>query len=109
MDGKLVLDRVAGHIQGRSHRRSEPADQPPAAYDPRDPVVNLERQALKLAVQRPALLGPAFDAMGSEVFTAPAHRSVRELIAACGGVATAGPVRAWVERLLGGAPNDNAR
>src|SRR6266699_774565 len=81
----------------------------PAGYDPADPVVNLERQALKLAIQRPALLGPAFDGMGSDVFTAPAHRSVRELIAACGGVATAGPVREWVERLLGAAPNDNAR
>jgi DNA primase len=80
-----------------------------AGYDPSGPVVNLERQALKLAIQRPALLGPAFDGMGSDVFTAPAHRSVRELIAACGGVATAGPVREWVERLLEAAPNDNAR
>jgi DNA primase len=83
--------------------------QAPAGYDPSDPVVNLERQALKLAIQRPALLGPAFDGMGSEVFSAPTHRSVRELIGACGGVATAGPVREWVERLLGAAPNDNAR
>jgi DNA primase len=83
--------------------------QPPAGYDPTDPVVNLERQALKLAIQRPALLGPAFDGMGSDVFTAPTHRSVRELIGACGGVATAGPVREWVERLLDAAPNDNAR
>jgi DNA primase len=72
-------------------------------------VINLERQALKLAVQRPALLGPAFDGMGADVFTAPAHRAVRELIAACGGVAGAGQVREWVERLLAIAPNDNAR
>jgi len=81
----------------------------PAGYDPADPVVNLERQALKLAVQRPALLGPAFDGLGADIFTAPAHRAVRELIAACGGVAGAGPVREWVERLLAAAPNDNAR
>jgi DNA primase len=83
--------------------------QAPAGYDPSGPVVNLERQALKLAIQRPALLGPAFDGMGSDVFTVPTHRSVRELIGACGGVATAGPVREWVERLLAAAPNDNAR
>jgi DNA primase len=81
----------------------------PVSYDPADPVVNLERQALKLAVQRPALLGPAFDGMGPDVFTAPAHRAVRELMAACGGVSKAGPVREWVDRLLAAAPNDNAR
>jgi len=72
-------------------------------------VINLERQTLKLAIQRPALLGPAFDGMGAEVFTAPAHRAARELIAGCGGVATAGPVREWIDRLLAAAPNDNAR
>ena len=72
-------------------------------------MINLERQTLKLAIQRPALLGPAFDGMGAEVFTAPAHRAARELIAGCGGVATAGPVREWIDRLLAAAPNDNAR
>jgi len=78
-------------------------------YDPSDPVVNLERQALKLAIQRPALLGPAFDGMGPDTFTAPQHRAVRQLIVGCGGVATAGPVREWIDRLLGAAPNDTAR
>ena len=78
-------------------------------YDPRDPVVNLERQVLKLAIQRPALLGPAFDAIGADSYSAPAHRGVRDLIAGRGGVATAGPVRGWVDRLLAAAPNDAAR
>ena len=80
-----------------------------AGYDPADPVINLERQVLKLAIQRPALLGPAFDSMGPDAFTAPQHRAVRELIAGCGGVATAGLVREWIDRLLGAAPNDTAR
>jgi DNA primase len=34
---------------------------------------------------------------------------VRALIAGRGGVATAGPVREWIDRLLGAAPNDTAR
>ena len=72
-------------------------------------IINLERQVLKLAVQRPALLGPAFDALSADVFTAPAHRAVSELIAGCGGVAAAGPVREWADRLIGAAPNDAAR
>jgi DNA primase len=81
----------------------------PVAYDPHDPVINLERQVLKLAIQRPALLGPAFDGLGTEAFTASAHQAVRELIAGCGGVAAAGPVRDWIDVLLGAAPHDNAR
>jgi DNA primase len=89
-----------------------PAAQDPGAlagYDPGDPVINLERQVLKLAIQRPALLGPAFDGMSPEVFTSPPHRAARELIAGCGGVAAAGPAREWVNRLLSAAPNDVAR
>ena len=133
MDEEMVLQRIAEHIAtGRGRKpgdkpgdkrggqpgartSSDGADQDAggavraAPYDPLDPVINLERQALKLAIQRPALLGPAFDGMGAEVFTAPAHRAVRELIAGCGGVATAGPVREWIDRLLAAAPNDNAR
>jgi DNA primase len=72
-------------------------------------VINLERQVLKLAIQRPGLLGPAFDGLDGEAFTATAHRAVRDLIAECGGVGQAGPVREWVERLLGAAPSDAAR
>ena len=101
----------AGGASGAAaaHGEGKPGRNGPVGYDPADPVTNLERQALKLAMQRPALLGPAFDGMGADVFTAPAHRAVRELIGACGGVAGAGPVREWVGRLLAAAPNDNAR
>jgi len=75
----------------------------------RDPIVNVERQALKLAIQRPALCGPAFDELPSAVFTIPAHAAVCDLIAANGGVASAGSAREWSERLRAAAPNDNAR
>ncbi len=79
------------------------------AYNASDPVVNLERQVLKLAVQRPALCGPAFDTLDAGDFSAPVHDAVRELIAGCGGVAAAGPAREWAGRLIGAAPNDRAR
>jgi DNA primase len=72
-------------------------------------VVNVERQALKLAIQRPALCGPAFDELPSTIFTVPAHAAVCELIAEVGGVASARSVREWAERLRTAAPNDNAR
>jgi DNA primase len=79
------------------------------AYDEDDPVVNVERQALKLAVQRPALCGPAFDELGAGTFTIPAHAAVRALIAARGGVSGVGSAREWAEQLRAAAPDDHAR
>jgi DNA primase len=80
-----------------------------AGYDPSDPVVQVEREALKLAVQRPGLCGPEFDALGAEAFTAPAHAAVFRLIAESGGTSMAGGGREWAARLRDEAPNDRAR
>ena len=80
-----------------------------ARYDPGDPVINVEREALKLGVQRPALCGPVFDALGAASFTAPVHAAVFELIAGCGGTGAAAGGREWAERLRGAAPDDRAR
>ncbi len=80
-----------------------------SSYDLSDPVANLERQALKLAVQRPGLCGPAFDALDADDFTLPVHAAMRDLIAGCGGVAGAGAARQWAERLRAAAPSDAAR
>ena len=116
MDENLVLNRIGAHIPGgASGGRHRPAPVPAprvpetAVYDPSDPVTSLERQVLKLALQRPALLGPAFDGLTVDVFTAPSHRAVRDLVAGCGGVASAVSPREWVEMLLDSAPHDNAR
>jgi DNA primase len=78
-------------------------------YDTNDPVIQLEREVLKLAVQRPALCGPAFDALGAESFTAPVHASVFGLITRCGGAGSAAGGREWAEQLLAAAPDDRAR
>ena len=68
-------------------------------YDLADPVIQVEREALKLAVQRPALCGPAFDVLGPAAFTAPPHAAVRELIDGCGGARGAAGAQEWVARL----------
>ena len=79
-------------------------------YDLSDPVVLVEREALKLAVQRPALCGPEFDALGADAFTAPVHGAVFTLIAACGGTASGGGTpREWAARLREQAPNERAQ
>ena len=83
-----------------------PAERP---YDRHDPVLRVEREALKLAVQWPALIGPEFDTLGAAAFTVPAHAAVFGLIDTCGGVGTAGRARDWVAALLETAPDDRVR
>ena len=81
----------------------------PVPYDLADPVIQVEREALKLAVQRPALCGPAFDVLGPAAFTAPPHAAVRELIDSCGGARGAAGVQEWVARLRDAARDDQIR
>jgi DNA primase len=80
-----------------------------APYNPADPVIQVEREALKLAVQRPALCGPAFDVLGPSAFTALPHAAVRELIDGCGGARGAASAQEWVARLRDAAPDDQVR
>ena len=91
-----------GPEAGGSHAEQVP-------YDLGDPMIQVEREALKLAVQRPALCGPAFDVLGPAAFTAPPHAAVRELIDGCGGARGAAGVQEWVARLRDAAPNDQIR
>jgi DNA primase len=130
MDERFVLARVRQHGSssrpgGVSRMRSENSSaaqngngqrrgngQDPAAerpYDRSDPVLRVEREALKLAVQWPALCGPEFDALGAAAFTVPVHAAVAGLIAGRGGVVSAGRARDWVAALLEAAPDDRAR
>ena len=108
--GQQAGGQVSGQRGGQNGpaRPTERAD--PLRYDLRDPVIQIEREALKLAVQRPALCGPVFDELGVAAFTAPPHAAVFDVIAACGGAgrAAAGG-REWAERLRGAAPDDQVR
>jgi DNA primase len=130
-DPELILARIAGHLPGRRPRTGGPRratgldDEQESGsgqhgpfgkknqevpYDPGDPVVQLERQVLQLAVQHPGLCGPEFDALGVSAFSVPVHQAVFALIAACGGTAGArGSVREWAARLREEAPNERAQ
>src|SRR6266700_3689108 len=112
MDERFVLTRVRAHAgdtgparrrAGQDRRQPSRGEQPGSfgangdgrgnggpPYDLADPVVVVEREALKLAVQRPALCGPEFDALGADAFIAPVHRAVFTLIAECGGTTSGG-------------------
>jgi DNA primase len=66
-------------------RNGGPPGRDAGSYRPGDPVVQVEREALKLAVQCPGLSGPAFAALGPEAFTVPVHGRVFRLICECAG------------------------
>ena len=136
MDERFVLARVRAHAgdtgngrrrSGQDRKREDRGEQPGSfgtngtenggprgaggqPYDLGDPVVLVEREVLKLAVQRPALCGPEFDALGADAFTAPVHGAVFALIAACGGTsAGGGGAREWAAQLREAAPNERAQ
>ncbi|WP_328555690.1 MULTISPECIES: DNA primase [unclassified Streptomyces] len=51
----------------------------------RNPVFATERELLKLALQRPELVAPAFDAYGMDEFTAAPYAAVRQAVMDAGG------------------------
>jgi DNA primase len=96
--------RIAGTSSG-GHSRGAAAPRP----DPRDPTLQVEREALKVAVQRPALLGPAFDQLAPLAFTHDAYGEIRDAIAKAGGTGSTAGGDAWVNAVLEAAVDDRVR
>lgn len=113
-DVPQVIDRVRGeakrskssgrggsasHAGRRVERRPAAAAAEPAAArpDPRDPTLWPQREALKSALQYPALAGPVFDALTVESFTHPGYAAVRAAIEAAGGTSTGVTGAEWIE------------
>jgi DNA primase len=105
MDPEPVAEAVAG-LSGRTNGRATEAAARP---DPHDPGVQIEREALKLALQVPQLAGPTFDATEPGMFTAEAYRGVRTAIAKSGGVVATSSGPAWVAAIREAAPDDAIR
>ncbi len=91
---------------GGSRAAVEPALDEPAPPreklprpDPRDPALMVERELLKVAVQFPQLLGPTYDALDADAFTAPAYNAIHVAIVGCGGTATAAAGEEWVGKI----------
>ena len=108
MDIEPVATAVAG-VAGRTN--GEPATPAVSAArpDPQDPALQVEREALKLALQVPQLAGPVFDATEADMYTADAYRAVRAAIAAAGGATTAASGSGWVAAVRESAPDDAVR
>jgi DNA primase len=108
MDEQSVLARVQGD-EGRPDARAAGRRKPAPRPDPRDPSLIVEREVLKLAIQRPVLLGEVFDALDAVSFTAPAYAAVRAAVDAAGGTTSAAAATVWVEKVAGAAETDSVR
>src|SRR4051794_8547772 len=94
--------KAGGAAQRRDVRRSAaaaPADAVVAVArpDPRDPTLWPQREALKAALQYPAIAGPVFDTLTVESFTHPAYAAVRGAITAAGGMSAGGSGGQWID------------
>ena len=114
-DVAQVVNRVreiaTGKSQGgeRTARRrmsAEAAGQ--VRPDPADPTLWPQREALKSALQHPALAGPVFDSLTVESFTHPGYAAVRAAIAAAGGTAAGQSGGQWIDAVRGQAGTEAA-
>ncbi|MFF9041822.1 DNA primase [Streptomyces sp. NPDC014892] len=126
LDTQFVVKRVAQLARWARERGGQgpaPADRrgaapyestarPPSgpALTLRNPVFATERELLKLALQRPELVAPAFDAYGVDEFTAAPYAAVREAIIEAGGVEYgAEDPQEYLVRVREAAPDDTVR
>ncbi|MEV7376580.1 DNA primase [Streptomyces sp. NPDC090301] len=125
LDTQFVVKRVAqlarwardrggkGPAQQQPQRGYDTAAPVPAAASSgpalnlRSPAHRTERELLKLALQRPELVSPAFDAYGTDEFTAPPYAAVRQCVQDAGG-ATGAPSD-YLDTVREAAPNDTVR
>ncbi|WP_460356009.1 DNA primase [Mycobacterium sp. ZZG] len=113
-DEGQVLSRVREEatrrgMPERSRRRGAAAEQAPNARsapapqmarpDPADPTLWPQREALKSALQYPALAGPVFDSLAADSFTHPGYAAVRAAVEAAGGTGSGITGAQWIERV----------
>ncbi|MFE7614866.1 DNA primase [Streptomyces sp. NPDC057496] len=130
LDQEYVVHRVnqlAQWARGRGGDRRGPArpaarggaqhQEVQAPVTPSGPALNLrspahrtERELLKLALQKPELVSPAFDAYGADEFTAPPYAAVRQCVEEAGGAEQGlADSREYLVRVLEAAPNETVR
>ncbi|MER6342858.1 DNA primase [Streptomyces sp. NPDC001595] len=126
LDTQFVVKRVAQlarWARDRGGKGPAPAGGPRQPYDAaprpqasgpaltlRNPVYATERELLKLALQRPELVSPAFDAYGVDEFTAAPYAAVRQAILDAGGAeyGVRDP-QEYLVRVREAAPDDTVR
>jgi DNA primase len=99
-DVAQVVGRVRDQAKGGGRPVSQPGRRAAPAVarpDARDPTLWPQREALKSALQYPALAGPVFDALTIESFTHPGYAAVRTAISSAGGTSAGVSGAEWIE------------
>jgi len=107
-DESEVVDRLR-RLTGESGERARPRPRSPQRT-PDDAAIEVEREAVKAALQVPEIAGPSFDAIPFDAYTDPDHSAVAAAVAAAGGAAAArvtGPE--WIEQVAAQCPRETAR
>ena len=91
----------------RDARRPSAPAAPAAAVgrpNPKDPTLWPQREALKSALQYPAMAGPVFDGLPVDSFTHPGYATVRQAITTAGGTASGLGGAEWIEAVRAADP-----
>lgn len=82
---------------------------PPRRPDARDPMLAVQREALKCALQEPVLVSAWYASVEPEAYPDPTLRAVHEAIAAAGGPRPELVGLPWVDAVLAACPDDDVR
>jgi DNA primase len=107
-DETEVMDRLR-RITGDGGERQRPRQRGPQRT-PDDIALEVEREAVKAALQVPEIAGPSFDAIPPAAYTDPDFAAVAEAVAGAGGAAAAtvtGP--AWLDEVAAHCSRESAR
>ncbi|GAA1384639.1 DNA primase [Kitasatospora putterlickiae] len=100
--------------RANGQRRPEPAQpdrpaRPAFVLNPRDPAQFVERELLKLALQHPDLVAPAFDNYAEDEFPTPPYTAVRRAIGQAGGAAYGATLADFTAVVREVSPDDRVR
>lgn len=124
LDEPFVVRRVAQlarwdrerqqNPRGNGQRRPEPPQpvrpaRPAFVLNPRDPAQFVERELLKLALQHPDLVAPAFDNYAEDEFPTPPYTAVRRAIGQAGGAAYGATLADFTSVVREICPDDRVR
>ncbi|MEE4023294.1 DNA primase [Gordonia sp. PKS22-38] len=96
--GPAVNGSRPDRVTSIRRQRPEAASAPPTARPlPGDPRLWPQREALKAALQYPAIAGTVFDSLPVQCFTDPAYASIRTAMSAVGGTSSGMGGAEWVD------------
>jgi DNA primase len=97
--------RARAEARRAAPRKAAPSTPAATRPDPRDPTLWPQREALKAALQYPALAGPVFDSLTIDSFTHPGYTAVRASIDAAGGTTASVGGAHWIDQVRQLAPS----